>query len=275
MPRLLSDITTRLSLTLLIATIFIGCGGKGSQKAEGTPDQRENLEAKRMLQGIWVDADNPEDIAFWAKGDTIYYPDTTSLPVRFQIIADTFVLRGANEAKYPIVRQTAHLFVFKNQNGDEVRLALSEDPSDSAAFVHSQNVAVNQGKLLKRDTVVMFDNQRYHLYVQVNPTSYKVIKPTYNDDGVEVDNVYYDNIVNLNVIKGSQKLFGQDFRKQRFAGLVPDNILSQCVLSDITFKSIDKSGLLFVATLAVPDSNISYLVSVRVSFDGKPSFSLL
>ncbi len=58
-------------------------------------------------------------------------------------------------------------------------------------------LALNQNTLIKRDTVVVRGDEKYHLYVQVNPTSYKVYKSSYNDDGVEVDNVYYDNIVNL------------------------------------------------------------------------------
>ena len=58
--------------------------------------------------------------------------------------------------------------------------------------------------MLKRDCVVFFNDEKYHCYIQINPTTYKVVKPSVNDDGVEVDNVYYDNIVNLTVFNGNK-----------------------------------------------------------------------
>lgn len=99
---------------------------------------QEDRAAKRMLQGIWINEDG-EDVAFRVKGDTIFYPDTTSLPVYFQIIDDTLVLHGAKEAKYHIQKQAEHLFVFENQSGEHITLTKSEDASDiyySAAANH-------------------------------------------------------------------------------------------------------------------------------------------
>ena len=107
----------KYSVLLLFAALLLGvssCRKSGNQSQEA---RQEDFAAKKMLQGIWVDEDE-QDVAFKAKGDTIFYPDSTSQPVYFQIIADTLVLHGANEAKYPIVRQTRNLFVFRNQNGD-------------------------------------------------------------------------------------------------------------------------------------------------------------
>ena len=36
------------------------------------------------MQGIWIDQET-ETVSFCAKGDTIYYPDTANVPVRFFI----------------------------------------------------------------------------------------------------------------------------------------------------------------------------------------------
>ena len=100
-----------LIMAFPLLLVSMGSCRKGREKAQEA--RQEDLGAKKMLQGIWVDEDE-QDVAFKAKGDTIYYPDSTSQPVYFQIFDDTLVLHGANEAKYPIVKQTRHLFVFRN-----------------------------------------------------------------------------------------------------------------------------------------------------------------
>ncbi len=258
----------KYSVLLLLAALLLGvssCRKSGNQSQEA---RQEDFAAKKMLQGIWVDEDE-QDVAFKAKGDTIFYPDSTSQPVYFQIIADTLVLHGANEAKYPIVRQTRNLFVFRNQNGDEVRCVLSNDPDDASFFSSKRPLPINQNQLIKRDTVIDYNGERYHCYVQVNPTTYKVISPSYNDDGVEVDNVYYDNIVNLHVYHGANCLFSRDFHKKDFDKQVPASFLDQSILSDIVFNKIDESGIHYLAVLAMPDSSLSYQVEVIISFEGK------
>lgn len=256
-------------LLLLSLAISVSSCRKRSGNENSTPE--ENLAAKKMLQGIWVDEDE-QDVAFKAKGDTIFYPDSTSQPVYFQIIDDTLVLKGANVSKYAIIKQTAHLFVFRNQNGDDVKCVLSDDPDDESFFSKKrpQAISINQGQLIKRDTIVAYNGERYHCYVQINPTSYKVVSQSYNDDGVAVDNVYYDNIINLNVYRGAQKLFGGDFRKQQFSGKAPDEFLNQGVLSDITFSKCDVKGIHFVASFIIPGANMSsYQVEILVGYSGK------
>lgn len=253
-------------LSVLALLLCLGSCRKNRNEQQQQPE--ENREAKQMLQGIWVDEDE-QDVAFKAKGDTIFYPDSTSQPVYFQIIADSLVLHGANEVKYAIIKQTRHLFVFKNQNGDEVKLVLSDDPDDASFFSSQRPQALNQGIVIKRDTVIMHGNEKYHCYVQVNPTTYKVVSQSYNDEGVEVDNVYYDNIVNLNVYHGAQKLFGGDFRKQQFKGKAPDQYLSQGILSDITLQNADEKGIHFIASLIIPGASMSsYQVQITVDYNG-------
>lgn len=252
---------------LLLSGVSSCHGGKGERQQ--LPE--EDKAAKEMLQGIWVDEDQ-QDVAFRAKGDTIYYPDSTSQPVYFQIFGDTLVLHGVNEARYAIKKQTRHLFVFQNQNGDEVKCVLSADPDDAAFFSQGRPrpISINQGQLIKRDTVVEYGGERYHCYVQVNPTTYKVVSQSYNDDGVAVDNVYYDNIVNLNVYHGAQRLFGGDFRKQQFAGKAPEQFLKQGVLSDLTFVKCDAGGIHYSATLVVPGSSMTtYQAGITVGYDGR------
>lgn len=174
-------------LALLLAAVAVVACGPKAQKSEGKTE--EDKVAKQMLQGIWINADD-ESVEFKVKGDTIFYPDSTSYPAYFQIFKDTLVIHGADDTmKYPIVKQAPHLFVFKNSNNETVKLTLSEDALDKLQFENNQTKVLNQNRLVKKDTVVANGDMRYHCYVQVNPTTYKVIKSTYNDEGVEVDNV--------------------------------------------------------------------------------------
>ena len=233
----------------------------------------EDLKAKQMLQGIWVNEDE-EDVAFRAKGDSIFYPDTTSQPVSFQVFGDTLVLHGANNVKYLIVKLKPHLFIFKNQNGETVRLTLSNDKADLMAFDTRRPQALNQNRLIKRDTVVTFESQRYHSYVQVNPTTFKVVKTSYNDEGVEVDNVYHDNIIHISIFKGAQKLFSRDFHKNDFQNKVPADFLNQSILSDMQLTYVDVAGLHYNTSICMPDNPRSYLIEVIISYTGKMTMQI-
>lgn len=254
---------------LLLACFLLGVAACGQKSEKEQPEIKEDTAAKKLLQGIWLDGDDEDDVAFRVKGDTIYYPDSTSRPVYFYIVGDTLVMKGANTSKYPIVHQAAHIFQFKVQNGDIVKLVKTDDQSYLQQFSHEQPVTLNQNTLVKRDTVVNAGNEKLHLYVQVNPTTFKVYKSSYNDDGVEVDNVYHDNIVNVNIYQGSRKIFGRDFRKEDFKGQVPHEFLKQSILSDIVFRKVDADGVHYKVVLAMPDSSMSYQVEIVISLKGK------
>ena len=257
----------RLNIVFVVfAMVCIGCGNGQRQKTE-----QEDLTAKKGLQGVWLDGDG-EDVFFRIKGDSVYFPDSTSMPMRFIVRNDTFYLCGANRIAYPISKRTPHLFVFTNQNGEQIRLVKSDDKSYLHIF-NRQNttLSINQNRIVKRDTIVSFNDKRYHCYVQVNPTTYKVIKASYNDNGVEVDNVYYDNILHLSIFQEGNKVFSRNVLKREFSKVLSNEILSQTVFSDLSLNKIDKAGFHYIATLAIPDTMTSYLVEMVVSFNGKVS----
>lgn len=229
---------------------------------------KEDLQAKKLLQGVWQN-DEEGTIAFMAKGDTIFYADSTSLPVYFQFFDDTLVLHSSANLKYAVIKQSEHVFQFKNQMGDIVRLIKSDDSQDSQLFVIKKAIVLNQNELIKRDTVLNYNNQRYHCYVQINPTTYKVKKTVLNEVGVAVDNVYYDNIIHLSVFKGSQKLFSSDFCKKDFNDFIKGNMVKKLILSDMEFLRIDESGIHYLALMAQPDSPSSMVVEVLITYNGK------
>lgn len=257
-------------LTLIVLSLVLaGCGKKTA--AETAP--AEDAKAKAMLAGVWVDA-NEGNAVFQVKGDSIFYPDSTSQPVRFAVYADTLVMYGSNVTKYKILRQEQHLLELRIPSGDVLKVVKSEDPYDAEGFERSEQVELNQRQLIKRDTVVAHNDKKYHCYVQVNPTSFKVLRSSYNDDGMAVDHVFYDNIIHLAVYSGADKLFSRDFRKQDFASVVPENMLPQCVLSDMLLDGIDEKGVHYATHLAVPESPASFIVDLVVAYNGRFSMSV-
>lgn len=247
-----------------IVLSLLGCGSNGNRHEKAS----EDLTAKKELQGIWLD-DDEDDVAFRVKGDSVYFPDSTSAPAYFRIERDSFILVGGNTVKYHIVKQTPHLFVFINQNGERVKLSKTTDNSYLDLFAQKTILHVNQNRIVKRDTVYYHDADKYHCYVQINPTTYKVAVATYNDDGVEVDNIYYDNIINLSVYKGAARLYSSDIRKEFYKNEVPGQFLKQAVLSDMTFMNAGNDGLHFFAVLAIPETSISYMVETIITYNGQ------
>ena len=120
-------------------SVAASCGKKASPNS--TP--KEDTRAKELLQGIWLNEDD-EDVAFRVKGDTIYYPDSTSQPVYFCIYGDTLIMKGARDVKYPILKQAAHLFEFKSPSGDVIKLTKTSDKTYLKSFQQEKTVALNQ-----------------------------------------------------------------------------------------------------------------------------------
>ncbi|MDY4927251.1 MAG: DUF4738 domain-containing protein [Prevotella sp.] len=247
----------------IILASLISCTGKTSDAAPPA----EDTVAKQMLQGVWMNED--EVVTMRVAGDTISYSDSTMASAYFAVVRDSLVIRGATEARYEILKQTEHIFEFRNHAGDIVKLLKSDNPDDAKAFTKHAAPPLNQNRLIKRDTVAIAADRKYHVYVQVNPSTYKVIRSTYNQEGIMVDNIYYDNIINVCVYDGGTRLFSRDMRKQDFAAHVPENFIRQSVLSDITVDAITPAGITLDAALCMPDTPTAYIVKMTVSPQGK------
>lgn len=256
-----------LFFTLLVCLVLVGC----KQRDEGGGEVEENLEAKAMLQGIWLE-ESSESVAFRAEGDTVYYPDSISMPARFRVIGDSLYL---GSQRYFIVEQDEYHFCFQDYTGEEVRLVRSEEAEDSLAFTSQSPEILTLTEVVKVDSVVNYGGQRYHWYIAFNPTKYQVIKTTYNSEGVGVDNVYYDNIVHLSIYQGNNCLFSRDIRKQLYLSDVPQSFLDQAILANMQYDRVDAFGFHFNATLCIPDGSSCYLVETLVSFDGQLTMKLL
>lgn len=233
----------------------------------------ESKEAKAMIQGIWIDAVS-EEVVFKVEGDTIFYPDTVSMPAYFKIVTDTLIMNNG-QTKYHIAKQSNNVFWFENSNGDIIKLSKTNDKSAALAFEHKKPAPLVVSEKLKTDTVVVYSGERYHCYIAINPTTYKVIKTTYTDDGVKVDNVYYDNIIHISIYKGREQLYSRDFNKKMYAKLVPDHFLTQAVLSNMMFSHVDAEGFHFDTIICIPYGNSCYMLDTKVTQSGDMTMELL
>jgi len=258
----------RLGIVVVAMLLMAGCSGH-QQDSQSDEDR----EAKAMMQGVWVDAET-EDLTFRVAGDTIFYADSTSMPAYFKIVGDSLVLSSGTT--YAIEQHTAHIFSFRNQNGDLVTLNKLDDAENDSLYVRGTTATVmTYTHQVKTDSVVSYNGARYHWYIAINPTRFKVVRRTYNDDGMEVENVYYDNIMNVSIYNGAQRLYSSDFRKQQFAHLVPVKFLDEAILANMEFAKADADGLHFNATLCIPDGASCYQVETVISYKGQMTMKLL
>ena len=234
----------RVTTILIFAAALVGCNRQSSSSPT------ESKEAKQMMQGVWVDEESG-DVSFQVKGDTIFYSDTTSMPSYFMIIGDSLVLGSGTS--YGIIKQSPNVFWFTNQNGDVVKLQKSVDPVDSLGFERGKPQILTYTQQVKKDSVVV----------------------SYNDDGLEVENIYYDNIMHISVFHGAHQIFSSDFKKQQYGKLVPAGFLDEAVLGAMDFNHIDADGLHFDATLCRPDGASCYMVDTQIAFTGKQTMKLM
>lgn len=215
-----------------------------------------------MLQGIWLD--ESENVAFRAEGDSIFYPDSTSITAAFRFVGDSVTIGNAN---YKVVKQASHLLWIENQNGDVVKYTKTDD--DSYNFEQRKAKIITYTSVHKTDTVVMWKGERYHAYIAINPTKYRVVCNVLNDDGVEVGNVYYDNIIHVSIYNDARQVYSSDIRKQQYAGIVPEDVLSRSILNDMELSHADANGLHFYTSVCMPDVASCYMLDTRITYDGK------
>ena len=92
----------------LIAIFLMACtGNKNSYFSE---EEKEDSNAKEMLQGIWLD-DETESPLMRVEGDTIFYADSQSAPIAFKIIRDTLYTYGNDTTYYKIDKKFVNKYM--------------------------------------------------------------------------------------------------------------------------------------------------------------------
>ncbi len=249
----------------LMAILFAACGGNKSPHS--LQQEKEDLSAKELLQGIWLD-DETESPLMRVEGDTIYYADAQSTPIAFKIMRDILYTYGNDTTYYKIDKQGEHIFWFHSITDNVIKLHKSEDLNDSIYFVRQKLVIPTYTEVTKRDSVVTYNGTRYRAYVYINPSKMRVIKTTYSEDGISMDNVYYDNVMHICVYEGKKSLFASDITKQMFDKVLPVDFLAQSILSDTKFVKVNRNGFHYQAILAIPESSVYSIAELEISFDG-------
>ena len=247
--------------------VFFSAACSGNKNLYFSEQGKEDVNAKELLQGIWLD-DETESPLMRVEGDTIYYADVQSAPIAFKIIRDTLYTYGNDTTYYKIDKQAEHIFWFHSITDNIIKLHKSEDLNDSLSFVRQELVIPTYTEVTRRDSVVIYNGTRYRAYVYINPSKMKVIKTTYSEDGISMDNVYYDNVMHICVYEGKKSLFASDITKQMFDQIVPEDFLTQAILSDTKFVKVDRNGFHYQAVLAIPESLIYSIADMEVSFEG-------
>lgn len=256
----------------LAAGIGVLSACASSEKGRDAAQQAENnVEAVQKLQGIWID-EASEVPVLKVKGDSIYFSNQVNVPLYFRVMGDTLVTYGAEAAKYPIGQLEEHTFSFYTAMGDLMSLRKLENDSLSFGTVVQEAAPVQE--VLKKDSVIEFQGVRYRGYVYINPTQKKVVRPMMTEEGIFVDNVYYDNVIHICVYQGTNRLFGKDIKKEMLAGVVPDDFLHTAILSDMDFIGVSAEGYRYAATVCAPDAPSCYYIEVDVSKGGDLSYHI-
>ena len=260
----MSRAARHITILTVLSAVLLGCGQSGPAGNE----RAESREAKELLQGVWAD-ESTELVVFKMEGDSVYYPDSTSMTAYFKVIDDTLYI--GSSARYHIERQTQNALWFQTNDGETIRLVRDTAEDSEEVFTAADPKILTLTEVLKRDTVVMYDDKRYHLYIAINPTRYKVVRHTLNSDGLDVENIYYDNIIHISVFQGNRQLFSRDFRKQQYQQKVPEQYLQQGILNNMEYDTTDADGFHFRASLCMPGDASCYQVEHIISFDGRLS----
>lgn len=255
--------TKCLAISFFAILLFACNSGKITHSSQ----QEEDMNAKELLQGIWLD-DETESPLMRVAGDTIYYADSQSAPITFKIIQDTLYAYGNDSTSYKIDKQATHIFWFHAIADNIIKLHKSEDSNDSLAFANKELIIPTYTEVTKRDSVVSYDGSRYRAYVYINPSKIRVIKTTYSEDGISMDNVYYDNVMHVCVYEGKKSLFASDVTRQMFEKVVPADFLMQSILSDVRFVKVDRNGFHYQAVLSIPESSIYSIANLVIGFNG-------
>lgn len=258
----------RKSIFIIIGLVltFVAAGCRHGSETSVDEDKT----AKQMLQGIWIDDENGNAV-FWAKGDSLYFPDSSSQTAKFWIYGDSLYIKGSQTWHYKITKQANHLFKFINEMGDEVKLVKDDGESLRGQFNVNKPYAMNIFRTYSSDTLLHADGSRWEVKINISPTTSKVLKSDYNDVGLAVDNLYLDNKARVTVLFDGVQVYSHEYLKAEFDKFLPKELVNKSMLRYIDFYGADSSSVYLDATVGIPDASSSYVIETRIERNGKTS----
>lgn len=255
----------KIILFVMITALLASC-----QPRTGNTQGREDAEAKRLLQGVWVNSDDASP-AFLVRDDSIYYYEAAAQPAHVWVSGDSLYIEASQTRHYRIVKQAEHLLKIVNANGEEVKFERPEDGSITATPTLSATYAMNLTDVSDLDTIAEGGGRTARVRVHTEPTSDRIAKTVYNEYGIEVDNMYLDHSAHVILLDGSRIYYDHTFRKAEFAQLVPRDFLNASILRSIDYDHRDGSATYLTASIGVPDAETCYVVELRIADDGQLS----
>lgn len=227
----------------------------------------ENIRVKVAMQGLWIDGETLSAV-FYVRGDSIFFEDASNIPVFFYVADDTLYLVGQTTTAYYVPQLSDDHMLLLSESGSSFDLIHSDDPTDSLSFFAVQSKPVLYTEVVKKDSVLYYQGMRFHSYATINPSTRKVYKTTYTDEGMAVENLYFDNVINICIYRTKNCVFSRDCTKDMFTELIPEDFLRRAILSDMSIGDADADGCHFYAEISIPDDVQSYMIDMCVDYKG-------
>lgn len=238
-----------------------------AQPTGADTEQHQDQEAKRLLQGIWANADGGDAVLF-VRGDSLFFADDTSQPARLWVYQDSLYIQASHLRQYLITKQAEHLLKFQNANGEEIKLTKDGDQTLTAPFLKPRDYALNLTRVTETDTTTTDRTPAVRCCIHTEPASDIVVKSVYNEIGLEVDNIYLDNLSKVSLYAAGNQYFQHDFRKGEFAKHVPRDFMERSVLRSVEYNQADSAAVFLNAIIGIPDAETCYVVELRIDNKG-------
>ena len=146
----------RICTIITCILLFTACTEQ-SRKEEKI--EKEDLKAKELLQGTWID-DMTETPLLQFKGDTLYYMDESVSPVAFKVIKDSLKTYGQQTSSYHIEKQGEYIFWIQSTMGEILQLSKAESSIDTLFSVQEAQTNEHNQEVMVKDHIVHFNNTR-------------------------------------------------------------------------------------------------------------------
>ena len=168
--------------------------------------EKEDLSAKELLQGTWID-DMTETPLLKFKGDTLYYINESVQPVTFKIIKDSLKTFGQQTTSYQIKKIGEYNFWIQTSIGDILKLSKAENSIDALLTVQESNEPEPTKEVIEKAYKVLAKKDLFN--------------DGYNFEIVSLETGSPYNTTSCGIIKGKEDRDPGERRGDRLPGIRP------------------------------------------------------
>ncbi len=141
------------------------------------------------------------------------------------------------------------------------------EQKQEAWVMPEHEVVTREMPLLELTDSVKVDDNTYIYEIRREATD---SLPKVKDD---MDDLYRDNTIRLNITRNGQRMFSRTFTKEDFAASLERSFKENAILDGIRFLHVENGiGLVFAMTVSYPDSDMSVPFLVTITNQGTFSF---